>query len=567
MRWSSSKDLKASFDTFREDGRGSNFADAVALTQLYLLIQEYREGLGKSLPRFFVSSKILGEKPTFLKVVEHANMQEDFSYERPNGKKYSIFREADYFVFRASVRFDLTESSSEKGPDIFRNPNDLRNLQAHIDRLLDERATTITPEDVDRIFAGEYTLNQLLNGLNNFSFFQNVWEPGSRLDEETFLQDLQETIEQLDSEEFKQMVAKAKEEFQAELKHWIESYEFMESLWLQMEKATANLRRVQIERDIDYFRDFGLLRFAFPESSHQKINNVLEKLMRSGGRDDNVPQYDVIAACFWAVEQSENHDLDNLAAATSALWVANKYWGITNLLKRISPLPHFSLSLIYAAALLESNQDGKRKGIESFKVIKRGQKILKQLTEIYTTIGDAKNKSDLAVGIAYLNFHLWAGRGNYPLWSPPSIQKKKCNPNDHIIIKEAIRFAKEAFEQLDENNIKKKVYALNQYIYYLVMGGNEGDKELMDKLVGELMTYRQNEPESWQYRFDDTIARYFHRLVVDSNNTVDKSTYLQMAVTYSGYACTDAPWDRSVCDYHTKLLSLKSNTEKPTQAT
>lgn len=69
----------------------------------------------------------------------------------------------------------------------------------------------------------------------------------------------------------------------------------------------------------------------------------------------------------------------------------------------------------------------------------------------------------------------------------------------------------------------KKVYALNQYLLYLVEGGSDSQLQDMNKAATSLAAYKINR-EIWQFRFDDTLARYLFRLATIAK---DKDTWTE----------------------------------------
>ena len=56
----------------------------------------------------------------------------------------------------------------------------------------------------------------------------------------------------------------------------------------------------------------------------------------------------------------------------------------------------------------------------------------------------------------------------------------------------------------------KKAYATNLYLYYVTEAGSNEEFNAMMQVANQLSSY-QTHPGVWQYRFEDTLARYFHR--------------------------------------------------------
>src|SRR5258706_295494 len=83
--------------------------------------------------------------------------------------------------------------------------------------------------------------------------------------------------------------------------------------------------------------------------------------------------------------------------------------------------------------------------------------------------------------------------------------------NSATVRRRSITYAKSAYDLLSNDHKAKKAYALNQYLYYLVEGGGDDRKKEMFDAARTLLLAEVGR-KTWQYRFDDTMARYFHRL-------------------------------------------------------
>jgi hypothetical protein len=245
----------------------------------------------------------------------------------------------------------------------------------------------------------------------------------------------------------------------------------------------------------------------------------------------------VITACYKGVENPAK-EIDNLAVAAAVLWVAKMDRQLIELLERIDLLPHHSLRLVYAAATFRLN-----------KRVKQGRNVLKQLQNEHEKTKNPVKRTDLAVGIAYLFFHLWLCLGFSASWRQhPETNGRFADGEGQRLINNAIRYAKEAYERLGTRDMKKKVYALNQYLYYLVEGGGDDRRREMDWAARELSAYKPKR-ELWQYRFDDTLARYFHRLAVSAKDEEKWEELMKDAKRHIEEAWMDAHGDEEVESY------------------
>lgn len=522
----------------------SNFADAVALTILARSVAKFNEGKSNVVSRMFAATKQLGEKPLVTSIIAEAGLEKVLSYSYTNEKSSSALREADYFVFKSTFQ-PVTEGGNG---DDYADPEALRDLHDRISSILSTPAL-ITPEHVGQIEISGRSLIQVIDDLNTFLFFTNVWMPSSKIEEEIALGDLKRAADELKSDVFRSRVDEEIHAAKESLERNVNEYQIISNLWEQLGAATKSLRKQISENvtgSIDYFRDFGLLRFAFPESAHYRINNVLETLLYGDKESEQVTHYDVIKACYLAHFSPDKSYTDNLAAATSVLWVAEMYSQLVSLLSRVEPRPHYSLNIIYAAAIFETNQDEKL-----------GADILAALQEKYSLSTDYKERADLAVGLAYLNFHLLRHKGYEPAWDRTTDSVASVDEDSQEIIKHAAQLAYEAYNLLDDSDMKK-VYALNQYLYYMIMGNDNAQLPEIYKAADELLRYRDKDKnEWWQHRFDDTLARRFHRAATSATNEEEWRERISSAVRFAQDASNRAPWDQTTKTYLGRLLNKK----------
>jgi hypothetical protein len=522
----------------------SNFADAVALSMLISMVADFRVGLSKAVPRFFISAQRHGGKPLLLQAVEDAGLKDSLRYESIFKRRHSVLRDSDFFVFKSTFQppEDSADGQSESG---FGSREGLIKLRGEICDIL-QPSKVLTTDLANRIAISGRPLIQVIDDLNTFLFFKNVWMHSSVQEQEIALEDLKRAAEQLTTESLRQRVNEGIRQARASLEENIKEYQLVSIYWGQIEDAVKALRKHfggSVTARADYFRDFGLLRFAFPESSHDRINTVLDTLIYGTHDDEQTTHYNIIADCYLAHLAPDERYIDNLAAASSVLWVAKMYLQIVTLLASIRPSPHFSLDIVYAAAILETAE-----------VEEHGIEIMKRLEERILVTNDLREEADLTVALAYLYYHLWKRQGYAPAWDPPAQGSAKVDDDGTYLISRAISSASAAFDMLGEWNMKKKVYALNQYLFYLVMGAEDSQVQEVDKAAEALLRYREDDRgQCWQHRFDDTLSRYYHRLARSSNFEADWESNLKDALKHSEAALSQAPWDEQTKDYNDRL--------------
>jgi hypothetical protein len=547
------KKLYPVFERMRPD-RAGNFADAVALTILAKKVEkanadpakqaERANADGEVVPRFYVSSVQVGVRPLFLDVINEAKLTDAFVYTGLAGRKSQVIRRSDYFVFKSTFQRPAGQDADAQGGPT--SADDVRALRDQVAELLNNK-TPITPRQVDQIVFKGKSLTEVINDINTFSFFTNVWLSTSTTDEEIVLEDLRQAASELKSESLTQEVREGLEDAKAMLEKGSSEFLFIKGLWEQLEPATEKLRtqvRERITERIDYLRDFGLLRFSFPKDARQKIKDVLDDLLK--GTDNSVPN--LIAACYMAHLTQKEKYVNDLSAAAAVLWVTDKFQDLAHLLSTVKPRPHYSLSLIYAAAIFET-QEHENRGIA----------IMRQLHDNYQKTRNKERKFNLAVGLAYLNYHLWQRRGHGPKWETGQGGEGLKTDNEDLI-REAIDLAYEAHYELGGGDwdMQKKVYALNQYLFYLVMGGREEEISNMHEAAIELLRYKgQGAKEWWQDRFDDTLAWYYYRLACGVNEEAHWNKHITKAIQYAQEAADGARWARSTRAFLDRLEVIK----------
>jgi len=120
----------------------------------------------------------------------------------------------------------------------------------------------------------------------------------------------------------------------------------------------------------------------------------------------------------------------------------------------------------------------------------------------------------------------------------------KLPQGESDLVARAIKLAKAAYHTIGNWDLKKKIYALNQYAYYLIMGADESSFDLMSEAVDELLKLRdEGSRELWLHRYDDTLARYFYRVSHTATSAERRYDAINSAEKYAEYASQRARWD------------------------
>src|SRR5262249_33731948 len=144
-----------------------------------------------------------------------------------------------------------------------------------------------------------------------------------------------------------------------------------------------------------------------------------------------------------------------------------------------------------------------------------------ELKNEYEDITDNDHvKSEIAVGLAYLCFEFLRSLGLWVKWRDPDKPPVPCAPEHKAekILEQAIIYSTRAFSILEDLDTFKAMYTLNQRLYFLVEAGAQEKIDEMEKLAHELLIEKDRNPHYWQYTYNDTLARFHHRLALFEND-------------------------------------------------
>jgi hypothetical protein len=546
-------DLKGAFKKRRPSPKTTvnNFADAAAVVLLMSQVSRFRKGEISRVPRFFVSSRL------FLEAVEDAGVLPMLNYQGDRKYELSVLRDEDYFKFLSCFRApSRTAEGGETAAVLDAELETLDSLRLQIEEIL-KAQEPLTSEAVDKIIFNERPLSVVIEELQQLSFFENVWIPYLAQQEAQEAQDaLSELGESATELEAGEAVATAIIAARRELEANVKGYKLVSSLWLHLEEASRRLHsslRKNPGRPLDVFWDLGLLRFDFPKSTHHRISTVLEAIFGGDEKAERDARISVITAYYaYARHGDESARQAELALASAVLWVEDMDKELTNLLEKILKGLHYSLKIIYAAAAFRLKGD-------SWK----GQQVVEGLKNEFEHEQNMSRRVGLAVGLAYLNFHLWGRLDFSPAWRPAASKTPSAAPPaGQLLINDAIKFAKMAYTASENIDIQKYVYALNQYLYYLVEGGDDGQLDTMRALAEQLADFKKD-PNLWQYRFEDTLARYYHRLATHTDSPDRKKELLEKAKAYIEAACEGSYKDQEVESYRTVFDTRAASRPRP----
>jgi hypothetical protein len=521
--------LKEVLDARRPDRALNNFADAVAVQILLNRLSQFRSS--KALPVFYSSSPLLQA------AIREADLEKHLFYTSPAGQRFSVLRDHDFFVFQSICQPPSpVELPAGSGASVLQDPQALEDLSGRLRELL-KFQRPLQEEDIRGFGISGVSLADLFEELRELSFFESVWLPSSHQDLQDAEKELARAASHLTSKEFQKGVEEAIERIKTAIQEKVHSFHLAGVLWAELKEGAAKLRQripQGAERDPDPFRDLGLLRFSLPESSHERIAELVQQL-----RGSEVVEKE---ACLELVESylknyaKPDGQTRELPALAGLLWIFELYQRLIDVLERSGPRQHLSLRLMMAAAWLKLGSPLLVPGI------------IRELEAKYEDCRDSAQRVDLAIGLAYLHFHFFKGAsgqdaGGLIRFSPGDLEQSR---------KKAVQYAGTACESPVAPPLQR-AYALNQHVYYLV---EVGDDDQFDTLIAkaEELIDLQGKP-NWQYRFDDTLARYFARLADLAPTEAERRMFIARALRHSEDAEEHSLGDPEVKKFRSKLTS------------
>jgi len=515
--------IKAVIDERRKKTPLNNFADAVALSLLKNNVARFNSGKQDVLFVYFDSSGQHGNSSFFRHVVYRARLADRYRYWLGE-RAFSVLKPASYFRFRGMFRPSRTVRASDDDSPLLQEGG-LKKLHAEIGDILKARRVT---EDIE-ISSARLRLGELISNLEDLSFFKHVWERNEA--EQVARNILNElNLGALAEREFIGGVDIALKETLAELEQNTAEYRWIGNLWSRLKDDFKPLKIGRIERD------FRLARFSFPALVSPWVEGVLSRLGNTEDEEERKIAFTtVVTECFRAIRGEETNpggggeeSLRALALAAALLWLVGMYDELISLLEKHRTLPHHSFRLLHVAAVIQKR---KRRRVDFAGPLDDWiSSKLRELAAECRAATDGRLRGEVAAGLAYLLFELLLSDGFYARWREEGLTLPKGFSFDaEVLITDAVRWSREAYDCLKDLDPFKAAYALNQRLYYMVEG-DAGSLKEMKRLARQLFGIRDRTPEFWQYTYFDTLARYEHRLALSEERPELKMERLREAL-------------------------------------
>jgi hypothetical protein len=213
-------------------------------------------------------------------------------------------------------------------------------------------------------------------------------------------------------------------------------------------------------------------------------------------------------------------------------------------LGRLPDLQSVPLKVIMAGAALHICKGDKRRSAE------------RTIEELETEYAHEHNPL-LAIGIAYLQFHLWLCRGNVSVYRRGLHDSRLVTVDDEALAKKAIAYASYAAGELGPSD-PHRPYALNQWLYYWTeTDADTSQLPMLSAVAAQLEEYKQREG-LWEYRYDDTLGRFLFRKSIGAKDIAQRRQLLGAAYQHMEWAYRDAGGDPTVEEFLSFLALWRS---------
>ncbi|MCW3095402.1 MAG: hypothetical protein JWL77_1020 [Chthonomonadaceae bacterium] len=507
----------------------NNFADAVALALLSIKAQSFTRRLSPLIPCYYDSTGL------FAAALRDAKL--NVICTSPDGRELEVLQDDTYFLFRSTFRPPREISSDgvakHNGPPTrYGTLEQLQELQRDIESLR-QTPGALTQERIKEITLNQVPLTELIQELQQASFLEKVWLPFAAAEQvKMSVQNLKGTLwrgavstsENPNAQ--KQVKAKTKE-FRQLLSANAEEHLRVAQLWNGLDNGLKDFAAI-VSNNVAYtqdiapetmniflLRDVGLLPFPLPMSGQRAMPELLQELLfetdtdlKEDARSQVIERYyRVVKSIALLKKDRQSVDIqawnDSLVSVACILWLAH----IDDLLLKI-------LETSAEASSAYSPDCVPLLDILSLLAYQRKEKVIPNEEAIFASLKARCtdraffDPGSVALGLAYVYYRLYRPDEN----NTKAFQIPRGNSGWADLAVEYARIAYEWFlttSAQDELFANKRVYALNNYLFYMCRAENEKYRDTMKTVSIKLWEQPIN---LWHFRYDDTLANYYLRL-------------------------------------------------------
>lgn len=500
--------LKAAWDKLRAGKEHNNYRDAMALFYLARHTEAFNQGKTDVIPVFFDSSG------SFTRAVKEAGLEKQFEVDvERNGKKltFPVLRDDYYFQTYALVHSkELRRSGVNDEYD--KIVEQYQKAKETFIKITDE-LSVIHPGD-SRTLDNYDRINREVDRYVNYDFLRYVVLP--HFSEEQFAGVLRIlSLDRYELQKYQERIAsrfhKDVEKIRQNMRKDFLSFEESRIVFQELKNRCFELNRLkrgipEDKRPLDIFLDFSLFRFFIPVESKNALIELFgsQELLADETPPQNMALLKLLDLFMRATltrrESTARRALSEVETyqLVASFWVFSLYKYFKRFTFNKTMLPHSLLMLIGASLLRDEG---------NFDEVKAIIKILDERSKLAES---ERLKAEIDVSIAYLYFQLWTREDGRLFIENNEVDKTNTSDN-HLL---AITHARQAYNFFSQNKVHYydyELYATNLYIYYVTDCGYDEAFVQLRPVVNHLLKLRGSQSQHWHFRYDDTLARYYHR--------------------------------------------------------
>lgn len=532
--------LESALAQKRNDKPRNNFSDAAAVMTVAHGLDQVHSGATRQVPLLYLPPGTLGS------TVAKSDVRRKLLLKIPQSDRaISVVRDWQYMVVRAMLMPAASALGAPKAMDV----RELRQLRTQLRQIATTRERI--PDLLLTLNIGDKEVTERIDTFFELCFFTNVWQPySSHVAVDT------PEIDTLATQEAVQTVTEALQEVRGRLEQNVAAYSRLNDIWNNVYAAARSIRERTLVSDVDYIRAFGAFRFAPPPEPQERAAALIRDIVgavtpRLDGSGSGPASSNAIAQLIVLLEHAKGSpkNASDFGTLCIALWTLELDDYIEQAAKPFTVSSDW-LSVLYAASQL-------RKQVKASVV----DGVIERCKRALHAEHSNEERTRLAVAIAYLSFHLALQRGFEPLW----IQRITHGADRPAqLVEDAVRYARQAVAWSQDSASPLHVYALNQSLYYQVTKGSGNRDELRD-LANQLLCF-SGSSLLWDFRYDDTIARYFYWASLTATDVDRKKAHAHSAKQHIEQAWSKAHSDREVATFRSILGNYLDELYPPVSA-
>lgn len=506
--------LKDAWDRRRNEHHRTknNYNDAFAMFYLAQHVESFNRGHTLQIPIYF------DKKGNFARIVQETGLTNSFTLnvtdERGDSHQFPAIRDEHYFQTYALLHADI--DMQEVGP--YRDTVERhQSMQQYFRDVLLETQS----EQVDLITQLDKELNEYIN----YDFLRYVVLPQFGKDKFTEVykvlrlnqQDMRSYREEKERK-VRSRLETLHRQMHSNYQILETSREIYENMLIKIQEINLMMSRMpEGAPNLDVVYDYSLFRFFVPSETEDELRELFGNLLADEKSVRDAARIRVLDLFFRAAGRASQITIEenDLILLISTFWIFgfNKHISILRLNEQQLSRP---LLMLIGASLVRddspNNYEAKHKRVRT---------IIDILVKRQQMEGKPEEQAKYAIALAYLHFQLWIREGGKRFVEnnrPPVVIPEQNNGK-------AIEYARYAYcyyDQAKSGTNRYKLYATNLYIYYATDCGSESDFNELENVINSFVLSRGVAKQNWHFRYDDTIARYFHRASTQADRLEDK---------------------------------------------